>query len=249
VCSTIAASTRIALHWSVPPRPAPVDGSEQRLPDRASDGDVDEAAGYLGLTARQVRAALDYYADFRDEVDADAEAAHRTRPMGAPAASPGVKLALDHHYSPRIAIQLRKRRCDVIAVIERGWEHEDDEPLLALCTGETRALLTNNVADFTVIARRWALEGRQHAGLSFTSDASMPRGRHTIGRYVTALQTLLRANPADNAFVDRPTGSDAAASPRLPSPLIQAGKNNCVPRSRHPRHQPGRRRRRRVQRG
>jgi uncharacterized protein (DUF433 family) len=44
---------------------------------RTGDGDVDEAAGYLGLTARQVRAALDYYADFRDEVDADAEAARR----------------------------------------------------------------------------------------------------------------------------------------------------------------------------
>jgi uncharacterized protein (DUF433 family) len=44
---------------------------------RASDSDVDEAASYLGITARQVRAALDYYADFRDEVDADAEAAQR----------------------------------------------------------------------------------------------------------------------------------------------------------------------------
>jgi uncharacterized protein (DUF433 family) len=44
---------------------------------RASEGDVDEAAAYLGIAARQVRAALDYYADFRDEVDADAEAARR----------------------------------------------------------------------------------------------------------------------------------------------------------------------------
>lgn len=114
-----------------------------------------------------------------------------------------MKLALDHHYSPQIAVQLRKRRCDVIAVIERGWEQEDDEPLLALCTTESRALLTNNVADFTVIARRWALEGRQHAGLIFTSEAGMPRGQNTIGRYVTAIQTLLRANPADDAFTDR----------------------------------------------
>jgi hypothetical protein len=114
-----------------------------------------------------------------------------------------VKLALDHHYSPQIAVQLRKRRCDVIAVIERGWEQEDDEPLVALCTTESRALLTNNVADFTVIARRWALEGRQHAGLIFTSDASMPRGRHTTGRYVTALQTLIRANPDGDGFTDR----------------------------------------------
>jgi uncharacterized protein (DUF433 family) len=44
---------------------------------RASDGDVDEAARYLGLTARQVRAALDYYADFRDDIDSDAAVAQR----------------------------------------------------------------------------------------------------------------------------------------------------------------------------
>jgi predicted nuclease of predicted toxin-antitoxin system len=114
-----------------------------------------------------------------------------------------VKLALDHHYSPQIAIQLRKRRCDVIAVLERGWEQEEDETLLALCAGEQRALVTNNVSDFTVIARRWALEGRHHAGLIFTSDTSLPRGRNTIGRYVTALQALVRANTGDDAFVDR----------------------------------------------
>ena len=44
---------------------------------RASDGDVGEAADYLGLTARQVRAALDYYADYRVEVDEDAAVAQR----------------------------------------------------------------------------------------------------------------------------------------------------------------------------
>lgn len=52
---------------------------------RASDGDLDDAATYLGLSSRQVKAALDYYADFRDEVDADTataqqvEAAERDR--------------------------------------------------------------------------------------------------------------------------------------------------------------------------
>ena len=44
---------------------------------RASDGDVEDAADYLGLTARQVKAALDYYADYRDEVDGDAAFAER----------------------------------------------------------------------------------------------------------------------------------------------------------------------------
>lgn len=114
-----------------------------------------------------------------------------------------MKLALDHHYSPAIAAQLRKRGHDVIAALERGWGAEEDEPLLELCAQEERALLTNNVADFTAVARRWAAEGRRHCGLIFTSDASMPRGRSTIGRFVQVLAALLRANPSNEAFNDR----------------------------------------------
>lgn len=39
---------------------------------RASDKDVDAAADYLGIDTHQVRAAVAYYADFREEVDDDA---------------------------------------------------------------------------------------------------------------------------------------------------------------------------------
>jgi len=44
---------------------------------RGSDGDVDEAAAYLEISARQVKAALDYYADFPDEIEGDAAVAER----------------------------------------------------------------------------------------------------------------------------------------------------------------------------
>jgi uncharacterized protein (DUF433 family) len=50
---------------------------------RESENSVQAAAEYLGLTEQQVRAAVDYYADFTDEVDqyradqAEFERAHR----------------------------------------------------------------------------------------------------------------------------------------------------------------------------
>jgi len=113
-----------------------------------------------------------------------------------------VTLALDHHYSPAIARTLREQGFDVIAAIERGWETEDDEALLDICHQGQRALVANNVADFTVIVRDWAVEGRRHSGLIFTSDVSMPRGRQTIGRYIEVLAELLRVNPRDDAFTD-----------------------------------------------
>jgi len=123
--------------------------------------------------------------------------------MGAPAERARVKLALDHHYSTAIAEELRARRHDAVAAIERGWEAEADESLLTLCAEELRALVTNNVADFTILARRWAVEGRQHSGLIFTSDSSMPRSRKAIGRYVDLLDRLANANPGDGDFIDR----------------------------------------------
>lgn len=43
----------------------------------AGGGDVDDAAAYLSVPPRLVRAALDYYADFREEVDLDLQTARR----------------------------------------------------------------------------------------------------------------------------------------------------------------------------
>lgn len=111
-----------------------------------------------------------------------------------------MRLALDHHYSGAIAEQLRALGHDVITVAERGWHAEPDDELLRRCTGEGRALLTTNVADFAALARRWQAEGREHAGLVFTSDASMPRTRATIGRYVTGLAELIAAHPDDGGL-------------------------------------------------
>ncbi|MHB1166201.1 MAG: DUF5615 family PIN-like protein [Candidatus Nanopelagicales bacterium] len=114
-----------------------------------------------------------------------------------------MRLALDHHYSPRIAEALRGRGHDARSILERGWQAEDDESLLALCSDAGRALLTNNVADFMVIARQWQAEGRSHAGLVLTSDAGRPRTRASIGRFVVDLGALMAATPGEGGLADR----------------------------------------------
>lgn len=114
-----------------------------------------------------------------------------------------MRLALDHHYSALIAVELRGRGHDVLAAVERGWQASTDVELLAACAAESRALLTNNVPDFAVLARLWAAEGRAHHGLVFTSDRSLPRTRDTVGRYVALLDALAREHPSDDALLDR----------------------------------------------
>jgi Domain of unknown function (DUF5615) len=123
--------------------------------------------------------------------------------MGAPAASHRVKLMLDHHYPTAIAQQLRLRGRDVGTAAERGWHREPDEMLLTLCGAEQRTLLTNNVGDFMAIVRNWSVSGQHHAGLIFTSDASLPRTHAAIGRYVHLLEALLDDHPDPGEFVDR----------------------------------------------
>lgn len=114
-----------------------------------------------------------------------------------------MRIALDHHYSPIIAEQLRSQDHDVVAAVERGWHQDTDDSLLGRCTAERRVLVTNNVGDFMAISRQWATQGRSHAGLIFTSDPSLPRTRRTIGKYVELLAALLLNEPDSDAWEDR----------------------------------------------
>jgi len=78
-----------------------------------------------------------------------------------------LRLFLDAHISgPRIARALRGRGHDVRAADEeRELDGLEDEQLLELAVEETRMMITFDVKDFTVLARRWAEAGRTHAGV------------------------------------------------------------------------------------
>ncbi|MEA2198878.1 MAG: hypothetical protein QOJ25_2929 [Solirubrobacteraceae bacterium] len=108
-----------------------------------------------------------------------------------------MRLVLDAHISgPRIAGALRQVGHDVRAADEeRELDGLADEQLLELATSETRLMITFDVKDFTLIARRWAEAGRRHTGLAIVVGIDH-------GEFGTILDTLSRELAA------RPTGSD-----------------------------------------
>ena len=115
-----------------------------------------------------------------------------------------MRVCLDELYSPKIAAELRTRGHDAISVHDRpGLVALPDAQLFALMAAEQRALVTENAIDYVPLARALALEGRSHLGLVLTSSASLPRSRHTIGRFVRALDAFLAERPADDAMRDQ----------------------------------------------
>ena len=128
-----------------------------------------------------------------------------------------MKLCLDEHYSPQIAVDLREAGHDVVSVKERPeLESLGDAELLAVMIAERRALLTENVADFAPLIRQMAAVGESHHGIVYSSSRSMPRSRSTIGMFVDALAELVRRFPGDDDFVDRIAWLNPPTRPNTP---------------------------------
>jgi hypothetical protein len=88
-----------------------------------------------------------------------------------------VKLLLDEMLSPRLADALRQRGHDVVAVAESAdLTGKRDRVIFAAATAASRALVTNNVADYVPLCHGVLSSGQGHPGLLLTSDRSpLPR--------------------------------------------------------------------------
>jgi hypothetical protein len=88
-----------------------------------------------------------------------------------------VRALLDEMHSPSLAIVLRERSIDAVAVAELpSLRGASDEEVLAWSCSEGRVVVTENVGDFSVISSRWAQQRREHAGLVHTHPRRFHRG-------------------------------------------------------------------------
>jgi predicted nuclease of predicted toxin-antitoxin system len=106
-----------------------------------------------------------------------------------------VRLLIDELFPPSLAEQMRQRGHNVVAVAERSdLRGQPDDVIFAQAQGEGRAIVTENVADFRLLATDAIQRGRPHNGLIFTSVRRYPRhDNRTVGRLVRALDAMVHS--------------------------------------------------------
>jgi hypothetical protein len=112
-----------------------------------------------------------------------------------------LNLLLDEMYPESIAVGLRARGHDAVAIVERPELRSLSDPdVFAAAQTEARAVVTENVPDYVAIANDHDAVGQAHHGLVLVHPAKYPRGKsRTIGAMVAALDELARRLGSDEA--------------------------------------------------
>ena len=93
-----------------------------------------------------------------------------------------IALYTDEDVTAHLAVLLRQRGVEAISAAEAGMA---DEANLLYATAHRMVMFSFNVRDYVLLARQWALENRQHAGILLSDQYT----RHQMGEL---LHRLLR---------------------------------------------------------
>ena len=108
-----------------------------------------------------------------------------------------IRLYLDHNVHPWLADDVRTEGYDVVVARDLGHQRFEDEEHLRWASAAGRAVVTFDVKDYPVIARRWAAEARDHAGIILAvAPPVLPYG--TLLRRLFALLDAITAEEMVN---------------------------------------------------
>jgi hypothetical protein len=110
-----------------------------------------------------------------------------------------VRLVLDEHLDDAVAVELRRRGHDVVAVTEdpslRGLADDD---LLAWAADVGRVVVTYNARHFKPLSEGRQVRGEPFAGLIFLSTNRYPQGQR--GALIRDLASVMETYPSPQAF-------------------------------------------------
>ena len=100
-------------------------------------------------------------------------------------------------HTPTVAVRLTESGWDVTAVAaEPLLKGSSDVELLEFCNSQGRALVTENVGDFSLLVIEWASETRNYPGLIFTNPKRFNRASLAYpNNLIAALDVFLAAPP------------------------------------------------------
>lgn len=101
-----------------------------------------------------------------------------------------MKLLIDEMYPPLLADLLRAAGIDAIGVRSLGLGGAPDREVFAAAQQAERAVLTENVADFTRLAAEYTAQGVPHAGLIVAVSARFSRRPAGLPVLVDALRAV-----------------------------------------------------------
>jgi hypothetical protein len=113
-----------------------------------------------------------------------------------------VRVLLDEMRTPKIALELRKRDLDVIAITETAqasrYAGVSDDEVFRRAQQDGRAIVTDNIADFEQARREHESQGQVHHGLLYALNPpfNRHRGERVIGQMVSALAYFLASSDA-----------------------------------------------------
>ena len=120
-----------------------------------------------------------------------------------------MRLLLDEMWTPTIALELRKRDFDVVAISEPAhmgrYAGISDDRVFAQAQEDRRAIVTDNIADYELARREWESRGQLHHGLIYALNPpfNRHRGERVIGQMVGALAHFLSSPVAAQEPLNR----------------------------------------------
>jgi hypothetical protein len=115
-----------------------------------------------------------------------------------------VRLVLDEHLDPAIAVQLRRSGREVVAVKEDDdLVGLSDRDLLDWAVDAGRVIVTYNVRHFRPLCEERQVRDEPFAGIVFISARRYPQGTRSLGALVRDLSGLMEGLPARDALSGR----------------------------------------------